>query len=262
MLPRPANLGPVGDERFQSENAMAMPSSSGMTVSETTKSAAGSTNRMRLPCSPRMSTWPDAQADAPGDVGDERRLPVLEAEVQERPAPGAPGAQHDDQQHEERAADEESSQSRPRAAEMSSVRDDVDEVAGAAHGQWSIGAIWRGWRRPAVRRRGARRPRTSPFTVRRRTRGTRRAATPPPSSQTQRGPVELELAVAADLVGDLLPAGLDGVRDLLRGGAAAEALDELVLGAASSTGRCPGCAARWPRSGGCSCRRSRRGSPR
>mgnify|MGYP003525455023 CR=1 FL=1 len=46
-----------GDGGFQFENAMMSPNSSGKTVSDTTNSAAGSTKSVRLPCSPRISTW-------------------------------------------------------------------------------------------------------------------------------------------------------------------------------------------------------------
>src|SRR3954452_9489787 len=56
---------------------------------------------------------------------------------------------------------------------------------------------------------------------------------PPDKGQAlhaERGLVELDLVVAADLVGDLLPGGCDGVGALLRIRLAGEDLGQLVLG--------------------------------
>ena len=99
-----------------------------MTVSETTNSAVGSTNRMRLPCSPRMSTWPTHSATAHSDVGEQRGLPVGEAEVARCPSAWSAWAPATTQQDEEGAADEEPARAL-RPSEMPCVGDDVDEVA-------------------------------------------------------------------------------------------------------------------------------------
>ena len=105
-----------------------MPSRSGMTVSDTTNSADGSTNRMRLPCSPRMTHLADAQADAPQDVGEHRGLPVRRTRGPRCPVHRAPGRRATTSEDEEGPPDEDPTR-RLRASEMSCVGDDVDEVA-------------------------------------------------------------------------------------------------------------------------------------
>ena len=136
-----------------------MPRMSGITVSDTTKSADGSTNRIALALLAPDHHLADAQADAPQDVGVHRGLPVLEPEVDDAERIERLGAE-DDQQHEERSPDEDPT--RPPAVRRDAlVGDDVDEVAvthvlGPAHedeGHAAAAALRaKGW--------GARSPRT------------------------------------------------------------------------------------------------------
>ena len=60
----PLKRRPVAPLRFQSEKAIQRPKTSGKTTIATVKSTAGSTKSVRLPRSPRISTWATPSATA------------------------------------------------------------------------------------------------------------------------------------------------------------------------------------------------------
>ena len=115
---------------------MATPSSSGMTVSETTNSADGSTNSSRLPCSPRMSTWPTHNETHQKIQANIAGCQFWKPKVPETKRLARLGRNHE-HQHEERSPDQDLTEAFATVGDVVRV-DDVDEV-GAAQVRYPFG---------------------------------------------------------------------------------------------------------------------------